>query len=480
MQLNAVPELPEAPARATARGPGNATSGADFARLLQAAQPVQRAQAAPVRPRDDAQRPADRGTPPSAQTEPHRNPSNPVPADTAGTKINARAKTANASDARGPKAPTPPQAQTAPKDGAEAPAADAKASPAAASEAELPVDDRVDAAASTAGADRNLIAAAPAVADASVAQAQAPLSAGVAEPSRQTGDDPQLEAGIRLDSDPVLARSAPATHAGSASSAGAGEQAAVSPALEPRATPLQVDASERRPPQPEPVPVPGGAAHASVAVAAAGTAAAPALAAPARAAPAIETSTAQLPSATPSTLPLPAWVQPLAGSAASAPPAGAATLHTAPDHPGFADELGTQLLVFTRAGIQRAELRLNPQELGPVQVQILLDGRAAQVQFGAEHAATRDALLAALPQLARALEAEGLQWQGGSVQAQLQQGASGQSSGHARQQGQSDPSAGRDGEPGGAGDRRRPAGVGPLAPAHLPLRPSRGLIDLVA
>ncbi len=90
--------------------------------------------------------------------------------------------------------------------------------------------------------------------------------------------------------------------------------------------------------------------------------------------------------------------------------------------PGFADELSTQVRVWTQQGVQQAELRLNPAEMGPIQVRIQLDGGQAQVLFGAEQAQTREALQNALPQLARALAQEGLQWAGGGVQAQLQQG----------------------------------------------------------
>jgi flagellar hook-length control protein FliK len=87
--------------------------------------------------------------------------------------------------------------------------------------------------------------------------------------------------------------------------------------------------------------------------------------------------------------------------------------------PDFAAALGNQLAVWTRDGVQSAELQLNPAELGPVQVRIQLDGTLAQVQFGAEQAQTREVLQQAMERLATALEAEGLQLQGGEVQAQL-------------------------------------------------------------
>lgn len=111
---------------------------------------------------------------------------------------------------------------------------------------------------------------------------------------------------------------------------------------------------------------------------------------------------------------------PLAPASASTSPSTQAALALPPQHPGFAEELSAQLSVWTRQGVQEAELRLNPAELGPVQVRIQVEGQQAQVRFVAEAAPTRDALEAALPDLAAALQREGLQLTGGSVQSQAQ------------------------------------------------------------
>ncbi len=97
-----------------------------------------------------------------------------------------------------------------------------------------------------------------------------------------------------------------------------------------------------------------------------------------------------------------------------------ATVAAPVNSPGFADELGAQVAIWSRHGVQEAELRMNPAEMGPVQVRIQVDGQVAQVRFVAEQALTREALQAALPQLAQALAAEGLQWGGGDVQPQMQ------------------------------------------------------------
>ncbi len=83
--------------------------------------------------------------------------------------------------------------------------------------------------------------------------------------------------------------------------------------------------------------------------------------------------------------------------------------------PEFAQVLGLQMSVLARDGIQRAELHLNPAEMGPVSVQIVMDGTQARVDFGADLAATRQAIEAGLPELASALRDAGFTLAGGGV-----------------------------------------------------------------
>ncbi len=85
------------------------------------------------------------------------------------------------------------------------------------------------------------------------------------------------------------------------------------------------------------------------------------------------------------------------------------------DSPGFAPSLASQVSLLARDGVDRAEIRLNPAELGPVSVQIQMDGTQARVEFIADVAATRSALEASLPQLASALREAGLTLSGGGV-----------------------------------------------------------------
>ena len=92
-----------------------------------------------------------------------------------------------------------------------------------------------------------------------------------------------------------------------------------------------------------------------------------------------------------------------------------ASLATPATSAEFRAALGAQVSIFARAGVQRAELHLNPAELGPVSIQIVLDGQQAQVNFGADSPLTRQILEAGMPELAGALRDAGLTLTGGGV-----------------------------------------------------------------
>ncbi len=100
--------------------------------------------------------------------------------------------------------------------------------------------------------------------------------------------------------------------------------------------------------------------------------------------------------------------------AADAPPP-TAMLPATIDNPAFAPSLATQVRWWASDGVQQAQLLLNPAEMGPVAVKILLDGREARIDFSADLAATRGAIEAALPVLAAALDDGGLKLTGGGV-----------------------------------------------------------------
>jgi flagellar hook-length control protein FliK len=112
---------------------------------------------------------------------------------------------------------------------------------------------------------------------------------------------------------------------------------------------------------------------------------------------------------------------PGAAPATSNLPAAQAQIAASPDSPAFAPELGAQISTFVRQGVERAQLQLHPAEMGPVTVQILVEGAAAQVRLWADQPGTRQALEQAMPTLAGQLRESGLTLTGGGVFEQAQQ-----------------------------------------------------------
>jgi flagellar hook-length control protein FliK len=110
-----------------------------------------------------------------------------------------------------------------------------------------------------------------------------------------------------------------------------------------------------------------------------------------------------------------------ATASASLPPAVQAQIAASPHSAAFGPELGAQITTFARHGIEHARLHLNPADMGPVMVQIQLDGAAAQIHMSADHPATRQALEQAMPALASGLREAGLTLAGGGVFEQPQQ-----------------------------------------------------------
>jgi len=106
------------------------------------------------------------------------------------------------------------------------------------------------------------------------------------------------------------------------------------------------------------------------------------------------------------------------GGLANTPAAAAAVearIAVPVDSPAFAPALGAQVSLFAQGGVQTARLQLNPADMGPITVQIALDGNAARVDFQADRAATRDLIEASLPVLAGAMQDAGLTLSGGGV-----------------------------------------------------------------
>ena len=147
--------------------------------------------------------------------------------------------------------------------------------------------------------------------------------------------------------------------------------------------------------------------------------------------------------------------------------AAEAQLSATPGSAQFGAQLGAQISTFVRDGIEHARLHLNPAEMGPVSVQIQLDGQTAMVHLSAENAHTRQALEQALPLLAGSLREAGLTLSGGGVFEQARQGGGAQTGNDA------DRDAGNGGARERGDDGLRTAGI--ATPARR-----RGVVDLVA
>ncbi|MBD2797027.1 flagellar hook-length control protein FliK [Xenorhabdus sp. 18] len=142
-----------------------------------------------------------------------------------------------------------------------------------------------------------------------------------------------------------------------------------------------------------------------------------------QAAPALATATAETaPVDSPALLATPSLLS------AGQHPAGQFQLHstTAPllnAHLGseeWQQQLNQHVLFFNRHGLQQAELRLHPQELGALHIRMSVEDNQAQLHFVSAHQHVRAALEAALPGLRHALAENGIQLAQSSVNSDTQ------------------------------------------------------------
>ncbi|OKP02443.1 flagellar hook-length control protein FliK [Xenorhabdus eapokensis] len=83
-------------------------------------------------------------------------------------------------------------------------------------------------------------------------------------------------------------------------------------------------------------------------------------------------------------------------------------------------QLNQHVLFFNRNGLQQAELRLHPQELGALHIRMSVEDNQAQLHFVSAHQHVRAALEAALPGLRHALAENGIQLAQSSVNSDAQ------------------------------------------------------------
>lgn len=173
--------------------------------------------------------------------------------------------------------------------------------------------------------------------------------------------------------------------------------------------------------------------------------------------------------------PAPAWAAALQTATSAArgtdPTLPQARLSATPGSAEFAPQLGAQVAVLARDGVHEAQLQLNPADMGPITVQIVVDGSSARVDFQADVAATRTAIENSLPALAGALQDAGLTLAGGGV---FQQAPGRQGNGESNSNGQARNSGN------GRGGRADGNELGAIASSGARPVGGRGLVDLVA
>ena len=95
-------------------------------------------------------------------------------------------------------------------------------------------------------------------------------------------------------------------------------------------------------------------------------------------------------------------------AAEGAPAAASAEVRTPVGAAGWSDEIGTHLAIMAANGRETASLRLSPEHLGPLDIQISVKDGQASVVFGASNPDTRSALEQSLPRLREMFASQGL------------------------------------------------------------------------
>ncbi|HEY5803031.1 MAG TPA: flagellar hook-length control protein FliK [Lysobacter sp.] len=84
------------------------------------------------------------------------------------------------------------------------------------------------------------------------------------------------------------------------------------------------------------------------------------------------------------------------------------TVPTDPDA-GFDDGFGARIAWMAEQRVGHAEIRLNPEHVGPIDVRVQLDGTRVSAEFHSAHAEVRQAIEASVPRLREMLGQQGLQ-----------------------------------------------------------------------
>lgn len=159
-----------------------------------------------------------------------------------------------------------------------------------------------------------------------------------------------------------------------------------------------------------------------------------------------------------------------AAAAGPAAPAHQAALASQPLDTAFPGDLAAEVKVMVEGGLQTAELHLNPTELGPIRIELSIDGQNADIAFAAAHGTTREGIEQAIPELREMLAEQGLSLNHTGV-------SSGQQEGFAQARDAQAQAA----EARRAGAPARGEGAAEAAPVQpVAVRAGRGLLDLYA
>ncbi len=99
---------------------------------------------------------------------------------------------------------------------------------------------------------------------------------------------------------------------------------------------------------------------------------------------------------------------PAPARAGALPPTTPLALPADPDA-GFDDGFGTRIAWMAEQRVGHAQIRLNPEHVGPIDVRVQLDGNRVSAEFHSAHAEVRQAIEASLPRLREMLGQHGLQ-----------------------------------------------------------------------
>jgi flagellar hook-length control protein FliK len=88
------------------------------------------------------------------------------------------------------------------------------------------------------------------------------------------------------------------------------------------------------------------------------------------------------------------------------------------DHQNWNDELGNRIVWMVKQDVQSAQIRINPPQLGPIEVRVSMSNDQISIAFSSHHAAVRDTLEAAIPRLREMFGESGMSLADASVSQQ--------------------------------------------------------------